>query len=316
LKKSYLNIEQPVKLEEADLEKWASTYNRISNLIKKHPNVALQDAIDITTSDWDMFEKDRFSQWLYHTAEPIAYGVKPPVYTEGETQMPEINPNVITPETILTVDDKKLKNFKKELLKRIKLIDGLLDQLTTENLIETSKVVKLREALHELQREVDIIQTFAVLQDRIIRTSNIMKRLGFAEGHEGLIKLGQMAAPALAPSANLLMEALNLISSALNTVQAKEAVYNLSAAAKIMDQQGLDTEKIDAAIDSLMGAYRSAENNIKDAYESARRGGERRKAIPPPAMPIAPAVPGPAIMPAPTTPTIPAPGAPIVPVKV
>lgn len=188
-----------------DINKWTITAKNMYMLMKSK-KMDRNDALKYMTQDWDSDEKFKFDNWLryYESNNTEKYDVKT-ASTKKEALLPSDMFNTDTMRSNVSPalmsaykqkeDEEQRKREKQELIlrtkkqmkSRLKSLWNLVHRFN--DLLPKSSVDQVLNLIHYLDVSINKLQTEASIRDCMVRTAHQIKKAGFDEGADLLVKI-------------------------------------------------------------------------------------------------------------------------------
>jgi len=204
-----------------DRYKWVDTVKAVYSLLKEK-GISKDAAIELVTVDWSVDERFKFTNWLkyYESGNTEKYNVKTAkiknaldIYDLG---LPE---SMLNPETRSNNTEErpmsaykmrkektqreqeldKARSFKGKMKSRLRSLRRLLDRYN--DVLPHQNIDQIHDEMYALDKSISKLDVYASLEDCVIRSANKMKKMGFSEGADILIKFAQDPDAPLPPPA-------------------------------------------------------------------------------------------------------------------
>lgn len=190
-----------------DINKWINTLKTIYASIHNN-RLNRQDAINHFTLNWDLDEKQKFIDWMRYYEDGVTekYNVK-----TAEFIKEAFEPTFSIPESWVNREDRsddkmymstrqqkytkreeelhKAKQFKNKMKARLRAFKRLVEKYN--DVLPKQDLDSVYDELYKLEKSVNKLDVYASLQDRVIRSANIMNKYGFVEGATYLYKCAE-----------------------------------------------------------------------------------------------------------------------------
>ena len=329
-KKAYPNISGKTDREIIyDLNKWVLAVKTIYSMLKEK-GISKQSAIDLSTADWDSDEKFKFINWLKYYEEDSTekynikiatlqkesdmdqnFDVKLPSYLVDSAERSNQYPSTVPVVPQKTEHEQKLEDaerIRNGMKGRIRSLWKLLDRYN--HLMPSTSVDRVYRLITELSASISKLNSIASMVDCMIRTANQIRKEGFSEGADLLIKtaedpmLGQpvtpdpisapTAPPAPRPGVSKEM-IINKVEAISKLLKSRDLIRELASVDILLNELGLASyfPELGDSQSKLNEAYSYASNKVEGVI-SKLRGTNSEK----PAAPVQVAKPPPAQAPA------------------
>jgi hypothetical protein len=287
--------------KQADVGKWITAAKSVYDDV--NAGIGRNLAFNKHTSDWDRDEVHSFSMWLkyYEERTPEKYNVKnaniiktafgPTSLTIPDTWVNPANRQNITPfnandsKTKKELEQDRAKVFKSKMKSRLRSLKLLMDKYN--DLLPHQNLDKMYDELVVLEKSIGKMNVYAALQDRVIRSANVMTSLGFDDGAAFLktaaeepIRTDETNLPAGQLKSDV-ETVINRLEGASKSLKMRELIRELSKADIMLDELGMASffPEISDSIAKMIESYTYASNRLESVIAKLRGTG-KVKAIP------------------------------------
>jgi hypothetical protein len=194
--------------------KWAATAKKMYMLMRVQ-GLGREDALMTITKNWDMDEKFKFDNWLryYESGNTEKYNVKtasttkeallPSDMVEPTEPRSNVSPSFMAAYKIKEKEEHRKEKERREKQERADLVTLTKRQMKSRlkslwnlvhrfnDLLPKSSVDDILNLIHHLDVSISRLQTEASVRDCMVRTANQIRKVGFDEGADLLMKIAE-----------------------------------------------------------------------------------------------------------------------------
>jgi len=166
-----------------DVEKWVKVLGEIH--AAEQQGTSGTEALKSLTEEWDPVEKLDFQQWMryYEHGDHEKYAAP-----ESQTPVEQVPFSGRQPRRM--PEDRSIEENRRALISRLDSAKKLL-RLFAPPIWPQDRWNSVYRALSDLEQEITSLRTTASMRDRIIRTANLLQKIGFEVGSDNLRKIAQ-----------------------------------------------------------------------------------------------------------------------------
>lgn len=289
-----------------DRIKWANTIKIIYSLVKEK-NIDKESAIKFSTLDWDSDEIYKFTNWLryYESGNTEKYNVKTADIQKDALDInlpsylldPNTRSNKLPSQLQPLEEQEQQKTRKEEMLDqakkyRFKMKSRLLSLKRLVNkyndVLPHQDIALILDEMHALEKSFSKLNIYASMQDCTVRAANRIRKIGFSEAADFLIKCAQETLleslpeattdkPGEAPgkpavNVNAIVDRLEGVSKKLKS---RDTIRELASIDILLNEMGMASyfPEITDAQAKLIEAYGYSSNKIESIVAKLRGTG-------------------------------------------
>lgn len=220
-KVAYPNIQGKFEREpEYDLTKWTTAARDVYELLNKQ--MPKDVALKAVTGKWDMDEQFKFQLWLnyYESGNTEKYNVKTAFKKEAldladlnlpqsmldpatrSNQLPDVLDRARHREQDKLDKQKETQEsaqrYKMQMRSRLRALRKLLDKYN--DILPHQDVENIQDEMYALDKSINKLNAYASMQDRTVLAANRLKKIGFTEGADFLLKVADDPVPVADPA--------------------------------------------------------------------------------------------------------------------
>jgi hypothetical protein len=308
-KRAYPNISGKQNKEETnDIEKWVDTLKNIYASIHKK-EMDRNMALNHFTADWDNDEKQKFSNWMryYESGTTEKYNVKnastnllkegfhgvPQSWMTPADRAGDINMTTQRPvqKSEREMNIERASMIKTQIHSRLRALRNLVDKYNSA--LPHQNLDAVYNEMNTLDRSIARLNVKASMQDVLIRSANRMRKIGFNEGAEFLIKVAaepsivqNLPAP-ISPHPNLtpgskpqihINTVINRLEGVSKLLKSRDTIRELASIDILLNELGIASHfpELTDGQAKLIESFGYASNKIESVIAKLRGSGASR----------------------------------------